>query len=131
MRKLVERKRLFTRKNANVRHPDHGQAIPALGAQSAPRSSRSNGVRGLARTEIAGEQSVRDDWSALRRDALMLERWFADHRATIVEFKLDTADPDIRRLLGLEGDMGKALGRFTGLVFQGGWNRQPVSSGQK
>jgi hypothetical protein len=34
----------------------------------------------------------------------LLERWFADNRATIAEFKLDTADPDIPALIGCGRD---------------------------
>ena len=34
----------------------------------------------------------------------LLERWFADHRATIDSFKLDAADPDIPTLIGYGRD---------------------------
>ena len=50
----------------------------------------------------------------------LLARWFADHRATIAEFKLDTADPDIRAVAGFGrgagGDISHAVALARGEV---------------
>ena len=39
---LFERQRLLARQNADVRHPDNGQPVPALGAQRSTGPARTN-----------------------------------------------------------------------------------------
>src|SRR6202007_3178591 len=63
----------LTRENADVRHTDHGKPVPAFGAQRATRSVGTDGVSGFTRAEKSGEQAVRDDRSALRGNAFIIE----------------------------------------------------------
>jgi len=70
---LLESQRLLARQKADIRHANHGQTIPTFGAQRSARAILSDGVRGLARTEISREQSVRDDRLALRGNAFIIE----------------------------------------------------------
>ena len=68
----------------------------SFGFAAAPRARRARGAK-------------RPDAGALA-DALidLLAGWFADHRASIVAFKLDTADPDIRAVTGFGRDRAGA-----------------------
>src|SRR5215831_10688158 len=70
---LLKRERLLARKNADVRHADHRQPVPAFGAQRAARSIGPNGMGGLARTQVSGEEAIGDDWSALCGDTFIIE----------------------------------------------------------
>ena len=56
---LFECQRFFARENADVGHPDHGQTVPAFGAQRPAGAILADRMRGFAGTEIAGEQTVR------------------------------------------------------------------------
>ena len=64
----------------------------AFGFAAAPRGRRARGRRVADAGALAG--ALID----------LLARWFADHRATLEEFKLDTADPDIPALIGFGRD---------------------------
>src|SRR3954453_7997361 len=59
--KLLEREWFICRQDAYICHADHGQPIPALGAQSSARPVLPDGVRCLAGTQISREQSICDD----------------------------------------------------------------------
>src|SRR5260370_42272767 len=52
---LLKSEWLFSGQQADVRHADHRQPVPSLGAQSSSRTFGVDGVRGFTRTEIAGE----------------------------------------------------------------------------
>src|SRR4029077_13297838 len=65
--------RLLAGTNGDVGHANHGQAVPALGAQGATGAGCADRVRSLAGAEVSGEQAVRDDGSALRGDAFVVE----------------------------------------------------------
>src|SRR5580658_6057674 len=70
---LFECQRLYAGQETDVSHPDHGQTVPAFSAQRSAGAILADGVRGLARTEVAGKQSIGDDRRALRRNALIVE----------------------------------------------------------
>jgi len=53
------------RQQADVGHANHRQPVPSFGAQRTSRARLADGVRRLARAEISGEQSIRNDWRAL------------------------------------------------------------------
>src|ERR1700683_290792 len=52
---LLQPQRLLARQQADISHPNHGQTIPTFGPKRSSRAILTDGVRGLARTEIAGE----------------------------------------------------------------------------
>jgi hypothetical protein len=77
-------------------HKDLSQVLRrlavALGFAAAPRGRRARGRRVADAGALAG--ALID----------LLARWFADQRATLASFKLDTADPDIPALIGFGRD---------------------------
>src|SRR5208282_5397302 len=81
---LLQAERLLTRQQADVGHANHREPIPALRAQRAARAALADGVRGLARTEITGKQSVRDNRRALRRNSLIVEAKSAESRPMLL-----------------------------------------------
>jgi hypothetical protein len=68
------------------------QLAVTFGFAAAPRARRARGRRTADAGALAG--ALIDS----------LARWFADHRAQIESFKLDTADPDIRAVTGFGRD---------------------------
>src|SRR5262249_4314542 len=70
---LVEGEWVLPRKIADVGHADHRQPIPSLGTEGCSRTRLANGVRSLARTQIACELAVRDNRCALCRDTFVVK----------------------------------------------------------
>jgi hypothetical protein len=68
------------------------QLAVSFGFAAAPREHRGRGRRPAEAGPLAG--TLVD----------LLARWFADHRATVDSFQLDTAHPDIRALTGFGRD---------------------------
>jgi hypothetical protein len=94
-------------------HKDLSQVLRrlavAFGFAAAPRARRARGRRIADAGALAG--ALID----------LLARWFADHRATLNEFKLDMADPDIPALVGFGrdhagGDIRHAVAAARGAV---------------
>src|ERR1700680_4415053 len=70
---LLKSEWLFSGRQADVSHADHGQPVPSFGAQSSSRTFGVDGVRGFTRPEITGETPVRDDRRTLRRDPFVIK----------------------------------------------------------
>src|SRR6478672_8628638 len=66
--KLLACQRLLPRQNADIGHSDNWQPVPSLSAQCSSRAIGANAMSSLARCQISGEQSVSNDWRALRRN---------------------------------------------------------------
>src|SRR5882724_6747816 len=81
---LLPGQRLFAGENADVGHADDRQVVPAIGAQSSARARRTNGMGGLAGTQIPGEQAIRNDGRALCRDTFVVEGKSAEARTVLL-----------------------------------------------
>src|SRR4029077_13977999 len=57
---------------ADIGHADDRKAIPAFGAHGAAGARLANRGSSLAIAQVASEEAVGDDWSALRGDALII-----------------------------------------------------------
>jgi hypothetical protein len=85
------------------------QLAVSFGFAAAPRARKARGAKPPDAGALAG--ALVD----------LLARWFADHRAALVSFKLDTAHPDIRALTGFGrdragGDISHAVAIARGAV---------------
>ena len=70
---LFQSQRLIPRQEADVRHTNDWQPVPAFRAQSSAGAFCADGMRRLPGAEISGEQSFCDDRRTLRRNAFIVE----------------------------------------------------------
>src|SRR5207244_949515 len=81
---LLPGERFFAGQNADIGHADDGQPVPSFSPQSSPRAAGADGVRRLTRTQVSGEQAVRDDRRALRGYTFFIERERPESRSVFL-----------------------------------------------
>ena len=81
---LLQAQRSLPRQNADIRHADNRQPVPALCPQGSAGAVRANCVGGLSRREISSEQTVGNNGGALRGHAFLIEGERAEPRPVLL-----------------------------------------------